>query len=163
LRIGYYLRRVTHASVHRRRHPLHHCRHCDQGDFAPCRSEETAAEREAALSESLRLDFTREAKTLKRAEVQNPKARILCVDDEEVILGSFRKILVLDGYAVDTVETGQEALGLIRTHHYDFVFTDLKMPAMDGVEVTKAVKHLRPTSTSSSSPATRPSRPPSKP
>jgi PleD family two-component response regulator len=102
------------------------------------------AEREAALSESLRLDFTREAKTLKRAEVQNPKARILCVDDEEVILGSFRKILVLDGYAVDTVETGQEALGLIRTHHYDFVFTDLKMPAMDGVEVTKAVKHLRP-------------------
>ena len=102
------------------------------------------AEREAALSESLRLDFTREAKSLKRAEVQNPKARILCVDDEEVILGSFRKILVLDGYAVDTVETGQEALGLIRTHHYDFVFTDLKMPAMDGVEVTKAVKHLRP-------------------
>jgi CheY-like chemotaxis protein/glycine cleavage system H lipoate-binding protein len=102
------------------------------------------AEREAALSESLRLDFTREAKTLKRVDLPNPKARILCVDDEEVILGSFRKILALDGYAVDTVETGQEALGLIRTHQYDFVFTDLKMPAMDGVEVTKAVKHLRP-------------------
>jgi len=102
------------------------------------------AEREAALTESLRLDFTREAKSLKRAEVQTPKARILCVDDEEVILGSFRKILVLDGYAVDTVETGREALGLIRTHNYDFVFTDLKMPEMDGVEVTKAVKHLRP-------------------
>ncbi len=66
------------------------------------------------------------------------------MDDEEVILDSFRKILVLDGYSVDTVETGQEALGLIQTHHYDFVFTDLKMPAMDGVEVAKAVKHLRP-------------------
>jgi CheY-like chemotaxis protein len=104
----------------------------------------TRAERESALAESLRLDFTREAKSLKRVDVPNPKARILCVDDEDVILSSFRKILVLDGYAVDTVETGQEALGLIRTHHYDFVFTDLKMPAMDGVEVTKAVKHLRP-------------------
>ncbi len=101
-------------------------------------------ERETVLQESLRLDFTHEAKTLKRAEVQNPKAKILCVDDEEVILGSFRKILVLDGYSVDTVETGQEALGLIQKHHYDFVFTDLKMPAMDGVEVTKAVKHMRP-------------------
>lgn len=101
-------------------------------------------EREAVLHESLKLDFTHEAKTLKRAEVSNPKARILCVDDEEVILGSFRKILVLDGYSVDTVETGQEALGLIQTHHYDFVFTDLKMPMMDGVEVTKAVKHMRP-------------------
>lgn len=101
-------------------------------------------EREQVLAESLQLDFTNEAKTLKRAEVQNPKAKILCVDDEEVILGSFRKILVLEGYSVDTVETGQEALGLIQKHHYDFVFTDLKMPAMDGVEVCKSVKHLRP-------------------
>ena len=101
-------------------------------------------EREIVLKDSLKLDFTNEAKTLKRAEVPNPKAKILCVDDEEVILGSFRKILVLDGYSVDTVETGQEALGLIQKHHYDFVFTDLKMPLMDGVEVTKSVKHLRP-------------------
>lgn len=101
-------------------------------------------EREIVLTESLKLDFTNEAKTLKRAEVENPKARILCVDDEEVILGSFRKILVLDGYSVDTVETGQEALGLIQKHHYDFLFTDLKMPMMDGVEVCKSVKHLRP-------------------
>jgi len=101
-------------------------------------------EREIVLTESLKLDFTNEAKTLKRAEVQNPKAKILCVDDEEVILGSFRKILVLDGYSVDTVESGQEALGLIQKHHYDFLFTDLKMPLMDGVEVCKSVKHLRP-------------------
>jgi CheY-like chemotaxis protein/glycine cleavage system H lipoate-binding protein len=101
-------------------------------------------EREIVLTESLKLDFTNEAKTLKRAEVENPKAKILCVDDEEVILGSFRKILVLDGYSVDTVETGQEALGLIQKHHYDFLFTDLKMPLMDGVEVCKSVKHLRP-------------------
>ena len=73
-------------------------------------------EREIVLQDSLKLDFTNEAKTLKRAEVPNPKAKILCVDDEEVILGSFRKILVLDGYSVDTVETGQEALGLIQKH-----------------------------------------------
>ena len=104
----------------------------------------TNKERAEVLKESLRLDFTREAKTLKRAEIENPKARILCVDDETVILDSFRKILVLDGYAVDTVENGREALGLIQTHSYDFVFTDLKMPEMDGVEVTKSVKHIRP-------------------
>src|SRR3989304_6094928 len=101
-------------------------------------------EREEALYIGLRLDFTNEAKSLKRVEVQNPKASILCVDDEQVILDSFRKILVLDGYSVDTVETGAEALGLIQKRDYDFVFTDLKMPEMDGVEVTKAVKHLRP-------------------
>ena len=102
------------------------------------------AELEEALNESLRLDFTRESKTLKRVDVREPEARILCVDDEEVILDSFRKILVLDGYSVDTVETGQEALGLVQIHDYDFVFTDLKMPAMSGVDVAKSVKHLRP-------------------
>ena len=110
------------------------------------RIQETKIKKERAevLKESLTLDFTREAKTLKRAEVENPIARILCVDDETVILDSFRKILVLDGYAVDTVENGKEALGLVQIHSYDFVFTDLKMPGMDGVEVTKAVKHIRP-------------------
>src|SRR5512143_4147876 len=75
------------------------------------------AEREAALAESLTLDFTREARSLKRVDIPNPRARILCVDDEEVILGSFRKILALAGYAIDTVESGKEALGLIQSHN----------------------------------------------
>jgi len=100
--------------------------------------------REQALTVNLKLDFSHESKSLKRVEVDNPKAKILAVDDEEIILSSFRKILVLAGFSVDTVETGQEALGLIQKHHYDFVFTDLKMPAMDGVDVCKSVKHLRP-------------------
>ena len=101
-------------------------------------------EREEALDIGLTLDFSEEAKTLKRVEVKDPKARILAVDDESIILDSFRKILVVAGYSIDTVEKGREALGLILKNDYDFVFTDLKMPEMDGLEVTKAVKHLRP-------------------
>ena len=101
-------------------------------------------EREQALDIGLKLDLSEEAKTLKRVEVREPKARILAVDDEPVILDSFRKILVVGGYSIDTVEKGSEALGLILKNDYDFVFTDLKMPEMDGLEVTKAVKHLRP-------------------
>ena len=100
--------------------------------------------REAVLNTSIKLDFTHEAKSLKRVEVPNPKARILAVDDEAVVLDSFRRILVLEGFSVDTVEHGPEALGLVQRRDYDFVFTDLKMPDMDGVEVVKAVKHLRP-------------------
>ena len=101
-------------------------------------------EREEVLRVSLQLDIADEAKSLKRAEVPNPKARILAVDDEAVVLDSFRRILVLEGFSVDTVEHGPEALGLVQRNNYDFVFTDLKMPDMDGVEVVKAVKHLRP-------------------
>jgi len=102
------------------------------------------AEREQALAESLKLDFTRESKTLKRVAVENPLARILCVDDDGMILDVFRKILVLDGYSIDTVETGQETLGLIQTQNYDFVFTDLKLPSMAGIDVARSVKHMRP-------------------
>ena len=108
------------------------------------REKKLRADREAALRTSLRLDFSREAETLKRVTVENPKARILCVDDEDVVLDSLRKILVVDGYSVDTVKTGQEALGLVQSHHYDFVFADLKMPEMSGEDVVKSVKHLRP-------------------
>lgn len=101
-------------------------------------------EREAVLATALRLDFAAEAKSLTRAEVPNARARILAVDDEHVILDSFRKILVLAGFSVDTVDNGPEALTLLRARDYDFLFTDLKMPGMDGVEVVKAAKHLRP-------------------
>ncbi len=100
--------------------------------------------REQALDIGLKLDVSEEARTLTRIELDNPKARILAVDDEKIVLDSFRKMLVLAGYSIDTVEKGSEVLGLIRKNDYDFVFTDLKMPGMDGVEVTKAVKHLRP-------------------
>lgn len=101
-------------------------------------------EREAILSSAVRLDYASEAKSLKRVEVPHPRARILAVDDEPVVLDGFRKILVLEGYDVDTVESGAEAVGLVQRNDYDFVFTDLKMPGMDGVEVVKAVRHLRP-------------------
>ena len=108
------------------------------------RAAQTRKEREQALDIGLKLDVSEEARTLTRVELENPKARILAVDDEKIILDSLRKMLVLGGYSIDTVESGSEALGLIRKRDYDFVFTDLKMPGMDGVEVTKAVKHLRP-------------------
>jgi CheY-like chemotaxis protein len=101
-------------------------------------------ERLAALDIGLRLDFADEAHSLKRVEIANPLARILAVDDEAIVLDSFRKILVAAGYAIDTVESGREALGLVQKHPYDFVFTDLKMPEMDGLDVVKGVKHYAP-------------------
>jgi FixJ family two-component response regulator/glycine cleavage system H lipoate-binding protein len=101
-------------------------------------------ERLSALDTGLNLDFTNEAPTLKRVDVPHPAARILAVDDEAVVLDSFRKILVVAGYAIDTVESGREALGLVQKHKYDFVFTDLKMPEMDGLDVVKGVKHFSP-------------------
>ena len=55
------------------------------------RDQRARRERAEALMVSLRLDVSREAPSLKRAEVKDAAARILCVDDEPVILDSFRK------------------------------------------------------------------------
>ena len=110
--------------------------------------------RQEALDEGLRLEFADEAASLKRVEVESPKARILAVDDESIVLDSFRKILVLAGYSVDTVETGPEALSLVRHQDYEFVFADLKMPAWTGSTSSRRSSISGRTSTSPSSPAT---------
>ena len=70
-------------------------------------------ERKQALDIGLKLDVSKDTPTLKRVSLDNPVARILAVDDETIILDSFRKILVMAGYAMDTVETGQEVLKLV--------------------------------------------------
>jgi len=101
-------------------------------------------EREKNVSTPVRLEFADEAASLQRIEAVNPKARILAVDDEKVVLDSYRRILGPEGYSIDTVQTGPEALSLVRRNDYDFVLTDLKMPDMDGVEVVRAVRNLRP-------------------
>jgi CheY-like chemotaxis protein len=56
------------------------------------------------------------------------KAAILIVDDDEDILYFFRILLEENGYAVDTVQTGQEALEKAETNRYDLILLDYKLP-----------------------------------
>jgi DNA-binding NtrC family response regulator len=70
--------------------------------------------------------------------------RILVVDDDAFVLKTLAKALAKDGAEVSTASDGNEAAALARETPFDLVFTDLKMPGMDGIEVLKAVKALRP-------------------
>lgn len=101
-------------------------------------------ERAAILETSLRIDFTHESGSLERVEVPNARARILAVDGHRAIRDAIRRILVLEEFSVDTLATGAEALGLVQRNDYDFVFVDLNLPDMDGVEAVQGVNHLRP-------------------
>ena len=73
-----------------------------------------------------------------------PEARILVVDDEKNVLLSMQAILREDGYRVDIAANGAEAIKAIRSHHYDLVLTDLKMPAIDGFGVLSEVQKSSP-------------------
>jgi len=70
--------------------------------------------------------------------------RILVVDDDPVIGKSFHRVLSGKGYAVISASSGQEALDKLAREDYDAVFTDIKMPGMNGIEVAARVKAARP-------------------
>jgi DNA-binding NtrC family response regulator len=73
-------------------------------------------------------------------------ARILVVDDTEMMRDSLAAILVRDGHEV--IAAGDAATGLSRLSaggtRVDLVITDLKMPKMTGIEFLAEVKKLRP-------------------
>jgi CheY-like chemotaxis protein len=71
--------------------------------------------------------------------------KVLVVDDDAVVGKSFNRVLTRDkGYVVITAQNGDEALEKMRTQKYDLVFTDIKMPGMDGVELAARVKASQP-------------------
>lgn len=70
--------------------------------------------------------------------------KVLVVDDDPVVGKSFNRVLSGKGYIVVTAEDGYEALQKLQSEHYDMVFTDLRMPGMDGVEVAEKVKARQP-------------------
>jgi DNA-binding NtrC family response regulator len=70
--------------------------------------------------------------------------KVLVVDDDPVVGQSFDRVLSRKGYAVITAANGDEALAKLATETYDIVFTDLRMPGMDGLEVAERVKARQP-------------------
>ena len=71
-------------------------------------------------------------------------ARILVVDDERSIRNTLKDILEVESYRVEVVESGIEALKLIKESNYDLIFSDIKMPQMDGVELLQNIKQCNP-------------------
>ncbi len=68
------------------------------------------------------------------------KKNILVVDDEEVIRNICLRSLEKKGYNVGLAENGINALDCIREGTYEIVFTDIKMPMMDGMELLETIK-----------------------
>ncbi|MFQ5701757.1 MAG: ATP-binding protein, partial [Acidobacteriota bacterium] len=64
---------------------------------------------------------------------------ILVVDDELAILDILYQVLKADGHRVDTALNGAVALRKIRSHRYDLIISDLKMPGMSGKELYERI------------------------
>jgi len=71
--------------------------------------------------------------------------KILVVDDEAPVRDMIKKGLSqMGGYHVEVAKNGLEAIEKIEKDVFDLVLTDLKMPEMDGLELLKTLKGIRP-------------------
>ncbi|MDD2463193.1 MAG: response regulator [Desulfobulbus sp.] len=68
---------------------------------------------------------------------------VLIVDDEELIRETLRLDLLEQGYAVDAVASGEEALELLEKN-YGLIITDLLLEGINGLEVLRLAKELQP-------------------
>ena len=67
-------------------------------------------------------------------------AKILIIDDERAIRNTLKEILEFENYSVDVAENGQAGLDMATATDYDLIFSDIKMPEMDGIEVLTALR-----------------------
>lgn len=74
-----------------------------------------------------------------RATTADGKTRILLVDDDRLVLATLKQGLEERGYAVETCDSGAEALEHYRRSPPDLVVLDLRMPGMSGAETARAM------------------------
>jgi NarL family two-component system response regulator LiaR len=78
--------------------------------------------------------------------MKHRRTSILIADDHEVVRNGIRSYLetIPDMQVVGEASSGEEALNLIAELIPDIVLLDLIMPGMDGIEITRRVKHISP-------------------
>ena len=81
----------------------------------------------------------------KRAETDTPTgARVLVVDDELHVRSALCRSLSLLGYRADDAASGDVALKVLAREPYDAMVLDIRMPGVDGVEVMRRARRMRP-------------------
>ena len=76
--------------------------------------------------------------------IRSPKARILVVDDDASTRALFGELLQRWGYDVEQTSDGHNALKLISELHPDVIISDLVMPKLDGLALTRALREESP-------------------
>jgi DNA-binding response OmpR family regulator len=79
-------------------------------------------------------------------ELSNTKGKnILIVDDDEDFTNLYETFLKYDGYVVDAFTDPIDALASFKKDVYDLVLLDLKMPKMNGIELSQELLNKDPT------------------
>lgn len=69
--------------------------------------------------------------------------RVLVVEDDDDLRRAMREVFQMRGFAVNTARDGATAIKLAYAERYDVVVSDIRLPGIDGIEVTRKIKSLR--------------------
>lgn len=67
--------------------------------------------------------------------------RILLIDDDPLVLKTFQKLLVKEGYDVICASSFDVALNAFSNHSFDLVLSDIRMPGKNGVETVAEIQN----------------------
>jgi len=83
-------------------------------------------------------------KSLQEVSCMMKGKSILIVDDDQVILKSLKGVLKMEGYRVDTAETGQEAIKKFQANFYNLALLDIKLSDMEGTKLLSKIHQTEP-------------------
>jgi len=66
--------------------------------------------------------------------------KVLCVEDEHFISELYTRALTKDGYRVDVIADGKEALAIAEKNEYDIILLDLMVPNLSGIEILRSLR-----------------------
>lgn len=72
------------------------------------------------------------------------KARIIVIDDDEGIRTVFKANLEKNGYIVDAVDNGKDAISKIERQFYNLALIDIRLPNMEGIEILESFNKKQP-------------------
>ena len=81
---------------------------------------------------------------IKKLMQKTKKFNILYVEDDEVVREQMVMILKMLFNKIDVAENGEEALEEYKNNKYDLIITDITMPKMNGLELSKEIKKINP-------------------
>lgn len=73
-------------------------------------------------------------------ESSERQRHVLLVEDEPAISGFVRRGLIFEGFDVDVVADGHEALVAVRNRQPDIMVLDLMLPGVDGIDITRRIR-----------------------
>jgi len=69
-------------------------------------------------------------------------SRILIIDDDDQLRKSFHKLLLQEGYSIDSAASGEAGIAMIRQRPPDLVILDMRLPGMNGFETFKVIHEI---------------------